>query len=368
MVDALATTAGGAGLVWLCDLSSEFAERPMDTPLIVVRREARPFVRERAPHAEVMVLPRALAPTPLRLAWEHSILPAHVRSFGAEVVLSPFNVAPTQWLPSRAKLVVMVSNLAPFSDTVVRATRGPERWRNIALRALTLKTLARADLVLLQSRQALTLINQPGLEDKAVVLPPSPARVPLTGRARDALRPPKPYLFVASDLYRFKGIELVIEALAMIRHARRPLLVICGRRIHEDYATRLESQIIRLGLADSVQLLGPQPREYVLGLMREATACIAPSRFENMSKVPLEAMAVGTPVLASRIPSYVDGCEDAACYFELNRPRELSLLIERVLEDDRLRTSLIARGKVRMSRLGDGSGASNVLEAIESLI
>jgi glycosyltransferase involved in cell wall biosynthesis len=60
----------------------------------------------------------------------------------------------------------------------------------------------------------------------------------------------------------------------------------------------LEAQARSLGIADRVRFLGPQPRERVVELFRAADATILSSSWENFPHTVVEALAVGTPVLA----------------------------------------------------------------------
>jgi glycosyltransferase involved in cell wall biosynthesis len=60
----------------------------------------------------------------------------------------------------------------------------------------------------------------------------------------------------------------------------------------------LEARARTLGIADRVRFLGPQPRQRVVELFRAADATILSSSWENFPHTVVEALAVGTPVLA----------------------------------------------------------------------
>jgi glycosyltransferase involved in cell wall biosynthesis len=60
----------------------------------------------------------------------------------------------------------------------------------------------------------------------------------------------------------------------------------------------LEDRARELGLGERVLFLGPQPRERVVELFRAADATILSSSWENFPHTVVEALAVGTPVLA----------------------------------------------------------------------
>jgi glycosyltransferase involved in cell wall biosynthesis len=60
----------------------------------------------------------------------------------------------------------------------------------------------------------------------------------------------------------------------------------------------LEGRARELGIAERVSFLGAQPRERVVELFRAADATILSSTWENFPHTVVEALAVGTPVLA----------------------------------------------------------------------
>src|SRR5207244_1621620 len=60
----------------------------------------------------------------------------------------------------------------------------------------------------------------------------------------------------------------------------------------------LEARARELGVDTRVRFLGPQPREQVVELFRAADATILSSSWENFPHTVVEALAVGTPVLA----------------------------------------------------------------------
>jgi glycosyltransferase involved in cell wall biosynthesis len=99
-------------------------------------------------------------------------------------------------------------------------------------------------------------------------------------------------LAFAGRLTAQKALGRALEAVAQ---ADGVVLVIAG-----DGPDRgpLEDRVRELGLADRVRFLGPQPRERVVELFHAADATILSSSWENFPHTVVEALAVGTPVLA----------------------------------------------------------------------
>jgi len=95
-----------------------------------------------------------------------------------------------------------------------------------------------------------------------------------------------------------KGVPDLFHALQSLRQRRDDwhLDIVGdgpGRAKHEQAA-------IQLGIADQVTFHGIQPRPQVAEFMRRADFLVVPSRFETFSVVAAEALATGTPVLATR--------------------------------------------------------------------
>lgn len=99
-------------------------------------------------------------------------------------------------------------------------------------------------------------------------------------------------LAFAGRLTAQKSLGLALEAVAAADGVR---LVIAG-----DGPDRgpLEGRARELGIAERVTFLGPQPRERIVELFRAADATILSSSWENFPHSVVEALAVGTPVLA----------------------------------------------------------------------
>ena len=80
--------------------------------------------------------------------------------------------------------------------------------------------------------------------------------------------------------------------------------------------------------------VGWQPRETCLRWMRAATLTVCPSRYEGMSLAPLEAAALGVPMLATRVDGM--GSELSPAARRLVRPDdadELSVALREMLAD-----------------------------------
>ena len=118
-------------------------------------------------------------------------------------------------------------------------------------------------------------------------------------------------LFIGS-LLPVKGVDLLLCAFAKhasaLQATRRPLLIVAGEG---PMRSRLERLAARGGLSDAVRHLGQISREDVALWMNAADAVALPSRNEGCPNVVLEALACGTPVVASRVGAVPDLLDDS---------------------------------------------------------
>lgn len=113
--------------------------------------------------------------------------------------------------------------------------------------------------------------------------------------AKAALGIDGPLIATVGALIERKGQRLAIEALARLPDAT--LLLVGdgpGRKALDRHARRL-------GVASRVRFLGARPHGEIAALMAAADVLVAPSRSEGLANVWVEAMACGTPVVASAV-------------------------------------------------------------------
>jgi glycosyltransferase involved in cell wall biosynthesis len=128
----------------------------------------------------------------------------------------------------------------------------------------------------------------------------------------------------------------------------RACLDISGARA-EEYPS-LRTEVAALGLEARVRWLGHVQAEALPNLMRQASLVVYPSLYEGFGFPPLEAMAVGTPVVASDRGPLPEVLGDAALLVDPTEPRRLMEALEAVLSspDRRHRMSAAGRRRARL--------------------
>jgi glycosyltransferase involved in cell wall biosynthesis len=128
-------------------------------------------------------------------------------------------------------------------------------------------------------------------------------------RVRDGLGVPQEtqLLVAVARQEHQKGLDALLEALpGVLGRTRGVRLVVAGR--DGNQTPLLRATVQRLGLEGTVAFLGP--RDDVADLLVAADTVVIPSRWEGLSNVLIEAMALEAPVVASDLPTLADAATD----------------------------------------------------------
>ena len=157
------------------------------------------------------------------------------------------------------------------------------------------------------------------------------------------------YLLTVGALQARKNVPTLIDAYAQLADGEAPpLLVVVGG--DRGGLADVRARIAAHGLEARVRLLGHVPEEALPTLYAAAEALCFPSLYEGFGLPALEAMACGTPVVASRTTGLGEAVGDAALTVDPRSAHAIATALERVLADADLRVSLTAAGLERASR------------------
>jgi glycosyltransferase involved in cell wall biosynthesis len=158
-----------------------------------------------------------------------------------------------------------------------------------------------------------------------------------------------------------KNLRALIDALAALDPAQRPVLVLPG------YATAHEQELRdharALGAQDDVRFPSWVSAEELEGLWELADAFVFPSLYEGFGLPVLEAMARGVPVACSNASSLPEVAADAALLFDPRITHEITAALRRLLSDQALRASLAALGQERAAGFTWERAASLTLDS-----
>ncbi len=131
-------------------------------------------------------------------------------------------------------------------------------------------------------------------------------------RAHMGIEPNRPTALFVGRIDPVKGIDTLLQAwqrVQAILTPEQPLLLflggVCENSVHGPQPDRALARVIAeaqaLGLAESIRFLGSRPQSELPLFYNAADVCLIPSRYESFGLVAVEAMACGTPVVASRV-------------------------------------------------------------------
>src|SRR4051794_14341350 len=203
-----------------------------------------------------------------------------------------------------------------------------------ALRASRDATVRRAAHVVCPSAYMAELAVSWGVPEDRVSVLPNPA--PRPDDAAPVELDARPALVFAGRLTAAKDLGTLFRALAEVPAAT---LTVVG---DGEERAPLESLAGQLGVAERVRFLGPRPRAQVLGLVAAADAVVLTSAWENFPHGLVEALAMGTPVVATRVGGVPEIVEEGAngLLVGAGDPHAFAAALSRLLGDDALHRRL----------------------------
>jgi glycosyltransferase involved in cell wall biosynthesis len=269
--------------------------------------------------------PRALAHRAGQ-AWEQAVLPLAAR--GARLILSPANLAP---LASRRN-VVYVHDAAPFREPAWFG-RAYGAWHRAALKRIG----AGARLVLVPSefvaRELGELLGLPAARVR--VAPPGVDARFTPGAAAESARPARPYVLAVGTAGARKNLALLDRITPALHDAGIDTVVAGSAR---DYLR--QEQV-------GVRSLGYVPEAELPGLYAGAAALAMPSLYEGFGLPCVEAMACGTPVVASDRAALPETCGGAALLADPDDPDSFAEALLRAAGPERERLGAAGLQRVR---------------------
>ena len=164
---------------------------------------------------------------------------------------------------------------------------------------------------------------------------------------------------------RYKNTPGLLRAFAILKkRVGEALLVRVGVPLYDDEAA-LAAQ---LGVTDSIHYVGMVADDRRLAeWYRSATVLAFPSFWEGFGWPPLEAMASGTPVVASTIPAIQEVAQQAAALVDPQDHDALAAALERVITDCAYAQELRVRGLERARQLTWAEAARKTLDVYDEV-
>jgi glycosyltransferase involved in cell wall biosynthesis len=170
------------------------------------------------------------------------------------------------------------------------------------------------------------------------------------------------YLFFISENRPYKNLKNAVIAFSKLKNKDIGLAV-AGKM--GPFAAEFESLTRTLGIRSRVKFLGFVSDEDLKSLYAGAKALLFPSFYEGFGFPPLEAMAFGCPVIASRAASIPEVCGDAAFYISPEEPGDIAVAIDAMLSDKKMQKSFTEKGYERIGHFRWEKVVSEIMAEIE---
>ncbi len=158
------------------------------------------------------------------------------------------------------------------------------------------------------------------------------------------------YIYYPAQFWSHKNHIYIIDALKILKKH--------GITIHAIFSGSDKGNLKyvlhytqKQGVEDLVHYIGFAPNEEIYHLYKQSLALVMPTYFGPTNIPPLEAFAVGTPVICSDLPGLREQVGEAALLCDLKNPESLVDHIKALLENPKYREELIQKGKKRLEEL-----------------
>lgn len=135
-------------------------------------------------------------------------------------------------------------------------------------------------------------------------------------------RLPEKYIMSLSTLEPRKNLKILLEAYVSIMDQVDYDLVLVGRK-----GWKMDEVIEKYNAQKRIHITGFVADEHVAHIYKHAMCFVFPSQYEGFGLPPVEALALGTPVIASDAASIPEVLMEQAVYFKNNDSSELKNIL-----------------------------------------
>ncbi|MBD2775932.1 glycosyltransferase family 4 protein [Iningainema tapete] len=161
---------------------------------------------------------------------------------------------------------------------------------------------------------------------------------------------PENYLFYPAQFWSHKNHIGLLLASKWLRDKYNLVFPVVFSGSDKGNQIYIKQRVAELDLTEQVYFLGFVPQEDLIPLYRNAFALVFLSFFGPDNLPPLEAFAIGCPVVASNVSGAQEQLGDAALLVDPKNTEQIALAIKSLWDDKTLRQNLIQRGLVRATK------------------
>jgi len=170
-----------------------------------------------------------------------------------------------------------------------------------------------------------------------------------TAKAPSYISKKDPFLLYVGTAFPHKNLSSLVKIMPELLEKHPTLkLVLAGKK--EQYYEKLDKEIKKRDLSSHVITPGFISDAELKWLYTHCKAYVFPSLSEGFGLPGLEAMVHGAPVVSSNATCLPEIYSNAALFFNPNNLEDMTLKIERILEDKVLRKELITKGYAQVKK------------------
>ena len=167
-----------------------------------------------------------------------------------------------------------------------------------------------------------------------------------------------------------KGLEILISAASQLEHPEGVRVLVVGGESESAAEFRGARDLASgLAIADQVSFRGKVAQKLLPYYYNAADVCVIPSYYESFGLVALEAMACGTPVVASRVGGLQNTVRDGETGYLIpwHCPEPFAERLELLLDNETLRVSLGEAGRTAAEAYRWSAVADSLLTLYQAL-
>lgn len=314
-----------------------------------------------------------------KIWWEKKLLPKKAKKDKCDVFVSLYQSATV--MPEEMKHVMLVHDIIPeLFPEYLNNSRKKEYW------SLTKDAIRKADkIVAVSGRTEKDLIQHLGLSSKKISI----SHIDVDKiykkevselKSKKILKKyslKKGYIYSGGGLEMRKNIEEIIHSYKVLLESNKkthfikdfPQLVISGKLMPElsPLVTDAERIVKEMNLTKQVRLLDFVPQEDLPALYSNALVFVYPSLYEGFGLPVLEAMNMGTPIIASKKSSLPEVGRDAVLYCDPKDTSDIMMVLRNVIINEHIRDELRRRGKERAKNFSWEGFIEKLFRTIENI-
>lgn len=133
------------------------------------------------------------------------------------------------------------------------------------------------------------------------------------------------------------------------------------------HGTAREKLLKGVAFKNDIHFTGRLSTSTLAEVMASALALVYVPFFEGFGIPVIEAMQSGTPVITSNSTSLPEVAGEAALYADPGNPEDISGHMERILNDESLRSALMQKGKVQAAQFSWDRSAAHIWDLMHEL-